>query len=248
MPGKFTRDITTIPKIIVGRFEDFNASYLDGFEMVAMLGLSKDFVRIRVQEESWGHDENKNWGCRKLSSTIFVPAMLFLECGLQEGDELNRLLIRLEIPPRRLAIRTSTRPFWEGQSPIDSAIEERIYQQTAYLELNSIPEVEEQGKSVFELLEIPKRIAISSTTSVEKNHEPIREIGCTIAGVAVGLLILWGIIGILEGNGFLGGILVQFRAIVEIVELALKIGVLFGAGYLVYLLLKWYRATKLEKK
>ena len=54
-----------------------------------------------------------------------------------------------------------------------------------------------------------------------------------IIQVAIVFLVIWGIFGLLSGDGFFGGIAKQFDAIGEIVAMVLKGAVFLGVGWLI---------------
>ena len=63
-------------------------------------------------------------------------------------------------------------------------------------------------------------------------------------GIAAFILILWGIFGLISGNGFFGGIGKEIDAIGDLVALALKIALIIGVIWLVYALFKKENGSK----
>jgi uncharacterized membrane protein len=56
--------------------------------------------------------------------------------------------------------------------------------------------------------------------------------------VAIGLMVMWGIFGLVRGDGFFGGILLQIDAIGDIVSLVLKGALFFGVIWFISSLFK----------
>ena len=62
--------------------------------------------------------------------------------------------------------------------------------------------------------------------------------------LAIGLMVIWGIIGLFKGEGFFGGIAMSFEAIGELVALFLKL--LVGAGIL-WVIFKFFEKKEQKK-
>jgi len=58
--------------------------------------------------------------------------------------------------------------------------------------------------------------------------------------IGVGLLVLWGIVGLVKGDGFFEGIEKQIDAIGDIVSWLIKVGLAF--------LVLWFIITNVKKK
>ncbi len=59
-------------------------------------------------------------------------------------------------------------------------------------------------------------------------------------GYAVGFLVVWDLIGLMEGNGFAGGIRLQIEAIGNILRDIIYMAIIFGIA--------WYVLSLLGKK
>ncbi len=59
-------------------------------------------------------------------------------------------------------------------------------------------------------------------------------------GIAIFLMVIWGVFGLIGGDGFFGGIGMQIDAIGDIVSLVLKVALLFGVI--------WFISTLFKKK
>lgn len=57
--------------------------------------------------------------------------------------------------------------------------------------------------------------------------------GTGTIGIIVGLLVIWGIFGLANGDGFFGGIGVQIDAIGDLVALLLKVAIGIGIIWLI---------------